>query len=146
MSRIEIVSRAQIAAPAATAWAVLSVYANDPRWRAGVSRMDQATAGRVHEGARVVEELRVLGRDIRSDVEVHDVVEGESFSWRVLGGADAHGTRRIVELAPDRCELVTEKVLVLRGSDRLLAPLIAWTVRRTEAADAKRAAALVETR
>ncbi len=106
--------------------------------------MTQTPAGRVHNGARAIEQLRVLGRDIRSDVEVHEVVDGESFSWRVIGGAQAHGTRRIVARGDDHCELVTEKVLVLTGSDRLLGPLIAWTIRRTEAADARRAAALVE--
>lgn len=144
MPPIRIVSRAPIAAPATSAWALLSDYANDPLWRHGVSRMEQTPAGPVRDGARVVEELRVLGRDIRSDVEVHDVVSGESFGWRVVGGADAHGARRIEAHADDRCELITEKVLVLHGADRLLAPLIAWTIRRTEAADARRAAALVE--
>ena len=144
MSRIRIVSRSAIAAPAAVAWAVLADYAHDPSWRKGVSRMEQSTPGPVHDGARVVEQLRVLGRDIRSDVTVHDVVPGESFAWRVVDGADAHGVRRIVAHGVDRCELVTEKVLVLTGTERLLAPLIAWTIRRTEAGDARRAAALVE--
>ncbi|QEO09869.1 SRPBCC family protein [Protaetiibacter larvae] len=146
MSHIRIVSRAVIHAPAAAAWAVLSDYANDPLWRAGVSRMEQTPPGRIREGARAVEQLRVLGRELRNDVVVEDVEEGAWFAWRVIGGVDAHGTRRILPFDAHSCELVTEKHLALSGTDRLLTPLVAWTIRRTEAADARRAAGLVESR
>jgi hypothetical protein len=146
MKPITTKSRAVIEATAATAWAVLSDYANDPLWRHGVLRMEQTPPGAVHDGARVVEELRILGRTVRTDIEVRDVNPGSSFAWRALTGSDAHGTRSISPLGSDRCELVTEKHVCLAGSDRLLQPLVAWVIRRTERADARRAAAFVAER
>ncbi len=136
-------SRAIIQAPPERAWALLSDYANDLRWRKGLQRMAQDRPGPVYEGAQVIEELVVLGRTVVSEVEVYDVEPGTAFSWRVGDGTAASGRRRLVPIDANRCELVLAKRLELAGADRLLQPIVALAVRRTERGDARRAADFV---
>lgn len=138
--------RAIIEAPASTAWGLLADYANDPLWRKAVSRMDQTPEGPVREGAHAVEELHIFGRTVVTRIELHDVQPGESFAWRAIDGPGAHGTRAIVTLGPSRCELRTYREITLRGLDRLLHPIVSWSMARAERADVRRAAALVVAR
>lgn len=140
---ITALSRSTIDAPVELAWSVLGDYANDVQWRHGLRRMEQRPHGQVVEGALVTEELVVMGRTVVSDVVVHDVEPGRSFSWRVGDGSSARGTRRLIPIDAGRCELVLEKRLELTGFDRLLLPIVSSVVRRTEQRDADAAAALV---
>ncbi|MBA4248768.1 MAG: hypothetical protein C0444_10835 [Microbacterium sp.] len=135
--------RAVIDVPASTAWALLADYANDPLWRKGVTRMDQRPQGLVCDGAHVVEELRILGRTVVTQIELHDVQPGTSFAWRAIDGPGAHGTRAIIPLGSARCEIRTYREITLRGLDRLLHPVVSWSMARTERDDLRRAAALV---
>lgn len=141
---MRIVSSALVQAPAAQVWAFIEHYANDPRWRTGVSRMQQVTDGPVHAGAEVDEVIRILGRTIRSRVVVGSVEPGRSFTWRVIGGARASGRRWVRALDEHSSELGTEKTLLLTGADRILAPIVAAVTRRAELEDVRRAAALIE--
>ncbi len=126
------------------AWTVLADYANDPLWRENVLRMEQSPSGPVFDGAQVIEELRVLGRNITTRIEVSDVRPFTGFSWRAVDGTKAHGTRTLEELPDGTCLLVTERQITLQGLELLLEPLIGWLMNRTEQADVARAAALVE--
>lgn len=144
MRPIEIHARRTVHASADDAWSLLSVYAHDPRWRRGVSAMDQTPAGPVVDGARTIEILHMLGRTMRNVAEVSDVEAGAGFSWRVVEGVDADGSRRVVALGPGLCEIVIEKRVRLERSDRLLRPVIAWVIARTERGDLRRAARLIE--
>lgn len=132
-----------VGAPPEFVWAYIATYANDPTWRAGVSRMHQHSAGPVHVGAEVDEVLRIMGRTVRSRVIIESVDEGRSFAWRVTDGA-AFGRRWVRVLSNGATELGAEKTLVLRGADKLLAPLVGAVVRRTERADLVRAAREIE--
>lgn len=135
--------RAAIAATPAQAWAFLADYANDPRWRTGVERMQQTPPGMVFDGAPVVEDLRLLGRLTTTHIEVFDVRPEVSFSWRAVDGSHARGTRT---LAPrdGGCELVTWREIALTGADRLLQPLVSAVMSRQERANVLRAARLIE--
>lgn len=141
---MQIVSSALVQAPADRVWEFVASYANDPLWRAGVSRMHQFTDGPVHAGAEVEEVLRILGRTIQSKVIVETVDPGRSFSWRVVGGVRASGRRWVRALDDRTSELHAEKLLLLTGADRLMTPIVAATTRRTERDDVRRAAALIE--
>lgn len=139
-------ARVIIHAPRAAAWEVVADYANDPLWRGGVSRMDQTPPGEVREGAPVVEELRVLGRLVRTELEVWEVRTGEMFSWRATDGTNAHGTRTITTVDETTCELHTWRRIHLTGADRLLQPLVAWIFSRNERKDLRRVAHLIAER
>lgn len=144
MPPIITTASAPILASADAAWAVLGDYANDPLWRGAVTRMDQTPPGPVHDGATALEEVRMFGRTVLTRVELHDVVAGREFSWRSIGGVQAHGIRRIVPIGTDRCEVHTRREVTLRGADRLLQPVVAWSMARAERSDLHRAAAMIE--
>lgn len=146
MNAIELQVRAMVAAPASDAWRLLSTYADDPLWRRGVSRMDQDPPGPVIDGARTTEVLRMLGRTMHNVAVVSDVRPGESFSWRVVDGVDADGSRRVIALGDDRSEIVIDKRVRLAPSDRMLRPLVALVLARTERGDVRRAVRLIEQR
>ena len=88
----------------------------------------------------------MLGRLTRTRIEVHDVRPGASFAWRAVDGTGAHGIRSIKPLGDDRCELRTWRQIRLAGADRLLQPIVARVMARTERGDVLRAAALVAER
>ena len=144
MPPIITAASASIRASADAAWAVLGDYANDPLWRAAVTRMDQTPPGPVHNGATALEEVRMFGRTVLTRVELHGVVPGLEFSWRAIDGIQAHGIRRIVPIGTDRCEVHTRREVWLRGADRLFQPLVAWSMARAERSDLHRAAAMIE--
>lgn len=132
-------------APAAFVWDFLRVYDNDLLWRSGLEKMAQDPPGPVQDGARVNEVLRVLGRTVRSLVEVSDVHD-HGFTWRVTRGAIAEGSRSVVPLDTDSCRVDIVKHVTLTGSDRLLTPLLTLVIRRTEHRDLQRAKHLLETK
>jgi len=145
VSVISTRSTAVINAPAEFAWLTLSEYSHDTRWRKGLVSMRQMTPGAVFEGAVVEEVLVVLGRTIRSTVHVTTVADGESFSWEVSSGSRAHGSRTVRVIDSQTSELELVKTVILEGFDRVLHPLVALIMRRTERGDARRAGRIIET-
>ncbi|MYR39326.1 hypothetical protein GTX14_28595 [Streptomyces sp. SID4944] len=137
-------SSAVVQAPAGFVWDFLHVYANDLEWRSGLEKMAQTPPGPVRDGARVEETLRVLGRVVESVVEVADVREGRSFAWRVAEGAKADGSRAVTATGEASCRVDIVKRVTLTGSDRLLRPVIAAVITRTERGDLRRVKHLLE--
>ncbi|WP_258044971.1 SRPBCC family protein [Streptomyces sp. SM11] len=144
MKPIAVRSSAVVQAPAGFVWDFLRVYGNDLEWRSGLERMAQSPPGPVRDGARVEETLRVLSRTVESVVEVSDVREGHSFAWRVVEGATAEGSRSVTATGEDACRVEIVKRVTLTGSDRLLRPLIAAVVTRTERGDLRRVQQILE--
>ncbi|MEQ4611125.1 SRPBCC family protein [Streptomyces cavourensis] len=143
MKPIAVRSTAVVQAPAGFVWDFLHVYANDLEWRSGLE-MAQTPPGPVRDGARVEETLRVLGRVVDSVVEVADVREGRSFAWRVAEGATADGSRAVTATGEASCRVDIVKRVTLTGSDRLLRPVIAAVITRTERGDLRRVKHLLE--
>ncbi|MCR8942878.1 SRPBCC family protein [Streptomyces sp. OUCMDZ-4982] len=144
MKPIAVRSSAVVQAPAGFVWDFLHVYANDLEWRSGLEKMAQTPPGPVRDGARVEETLRVLGRVVESVVEVADVREGHSFAWRVAEGATADGSRAVTATGETSCRVDIVKRVTLTGSDRLLRPVIAAVITRTERGDLRRVKHLLE--
>ncbi|MDT0330876.1 SRPBCC family protein [Nocardiopsis lambiniae] len=144
MRPIAVRSSVAVHAPAEFVWDFLRVYDNDPTWRSGLEKMVQSPPGPVRDGARVEETLRVLGRVVESLVEVSDVREGHSFTWRVVEGAIAEGSRSVTPTGADSCRVDLVKRVTLTGGDRLLRPLLAVVIARTERGDAQRAKRTLE--
>lgn len=144
MKPIDVRSSVDVQAPAGFVWDFLRVYDNDLDWRSGLEKMAQSPPGAVREGARVEETLRVLGRAVESLVEVSDVREGHSFTWRVVEGANAEGSRSVTATGTGACRVDIVKRVTLTGSDRLLRPLLAVVITRTERGDAQRVKRVLE--
>ncbi|WP_017580920.1 SRPBCC family protein [Nocardiopsis valliformis] len=144
MKPIAVHSCATVRAPAGFVWDFLRVYDNDLAWRSGLQKMAQSPSGAVRNGARVEETLRVLGRTVESLVEVRDVHEGHSFSWRVVEGSNAEGSRSVTPTDTNACRVDLVKRVTLSGGDRLLRPVISAVIRRTEHGDVQRVKRLLE--
>jgi uncharacterized protein YndB with AHSA1/START domain len=129
-TNITITSEHAIDAPADTVWRVIADYARDPEWRTGVISMVPSPTGTVRVGTTTVEHLRLAGREIRTEGEVTDVVEGRWFSWRTTAGAEARGSRTVEALGPDRCRLRLELTVTPHGVERVLAPVLRRMLQR----------------
>jgi uncharacterized protein YndB with AHSA1/START domain len=132
--------------PAAEVWAVVADYDRDPDWRAGVETMAPSTSGLAAVGTTTDEVLHLGGRTYRNHGEVTAVEPGRRLEWRTLRGADAAGSRTVVPLAGERCEV--ELVLAVRphGLERLLQPLLAPMLRKGLLRDLVRLKGLLEGR
>lgn len=134
----------EIARPAAEAWAVVADYGRDTAWRQGVTAMVPSLPGPVTVGTTTAEELRFAGRTLRNDGVVTAVDPGRSFSWRTTSGAQAHGSRTVEALGPDRCRVRLELTVTPPRRERVLLPVLRRVLGATLAGDARRLAVLVE--
>jgi hypothetical protein len=105
-------------------------YANDPRWRRGVSQMTPTPAGAVADGTRVHEVLRFGGKEHTTDTVVRDVVPGRSFSFEGDGTGGRVRGRRGVVAVPEGARLSTELHVDPPRGLRLFEPLLAPLFRR----------------
>lgn len=133
--------------PLETVWAVVADYDRDPQWRLGVSAMSPRPPGPVRTETTTCEKMRMAGRSMTNDGQVTDVIlepGRRSFHWRTTSGATAHGSRTLVALTQDSCELT----LVLRveptGFDRLVAPVLGVILGRRLSGDLDRLTALLQ--
>jgi uncharacterized protein YndB with AHSA1/START domain len=130
--------------PAAEVWAVVADYGRDPDWRQGVETMAPSTVGPAVVGTTTDEVLHLGGRTYRNHGEVTAVEPGRRLEWRTLQGADANGSRTVIETAGGRSEV--ELVLEVRthGLERLLQPVLAPMLRKGLHQDLARLAALLD--
>lgn len=114
----------EIQAAAESVWEIIADYGRDPEWRTGVIAMTAEPERPLGAGTITHEIIRVAGRTYRTTGCVDGVVDGTSIAWHTTSGAEAHGTRSVRALGPDRCEVALELHVVPRGVNRLLAPLL----------------------
>ena len=120
-----------IAVPAADAWALLSSYDDDPRWRREVTSMVPTPPGAAVVGTTTVETLRMFGSTFTTDGEVVDLVPGRSLAWRASSDAvDASGQRLVDPLTDGTCRVTLSYDLRPKGANRMTAPLLFWAFRR----------------
>lgn len=129
--------------PAEQAWAVVADHARDPGWRRGVLEMTSEPAGPASAGAVTHEVLRVVGRTYRNDGVVERLVPGRRLEWRTTSGAVAHGSREVLPLGPDRCEVTLELHVEPHGVERLLAPVLRRILAKGLVEDLRRLADVV---
>ena len=123
--------RIEIARPAADTWAVVGDYRHDVEWRREVTAMVPAPAGMAATGTRTHETGRLLG----SPFETRGVVvaaDGHQFRWEATGvGSRASGSREVVALDADRCEVVLGYSVRLTGRKAALNPVFVAAFRRS---------------
>jgi hypothetical protein len=107
------------------AFAVVSDYEYDPRWRRGVVTMRPQPPGAARLGTTTDEVIRFLGMTTRTPGRVTDLIDGTLLGWRAEGTRlSASGTRR-VEPAEDGARVALRTDLRLRGAWRAVEPLVA---------------------
>lgn len=143
---IDLTTSVDVDVPAAEAWSVVADYAQDSRWRAGVTSMVPDPAGSVAVGTTTHEEMTFGGRTLRNDGLVTTVEPGRVFAWRTTDGADADGSRQVVPLGDGRCRVTLTLRVRPHGFERLLAPVYRRMLGKGLAADAGSLRALLERR
>ncbi len=111
----------EIEQPASTVWRVIADYDRDAEWRTGLSEMIPDPPGPPHNGTRVHEVLRTVGRTYVTDTVVSEVENGTS--------GDVAGRRIVRPLGANRSSFTYEIELKLRGATRLVHPLVARIMR-----------------
>ncbi|MGY6501917.1 MAG: SRPBCC family protein [Acidimicrobiales bacterium] len=132
-----------LAAPAATVWAVLADYSRDPHWRRGVRSMTPSPSGPVEVGTTALEVIRFAGTTRHIEGVVTEVDPGRRFAWRATSGATISGMRTIEPSSDHRCRVHLELTLTPSGVERLIAPLLTAMLRRNLAGDIVRLGAEV---
>ncbi len=143
MKAITLVASAELRSSAAEVWAVVADYARDPEWRTGVVSMVPTPPGPVGVGTTTAERIVVVGRTWHTDGEVTALDPGRRFEWVTTRGARAHGSRTVEPLGPGACRVRLELVVSPVGAMRLVAPILARTMRRDLQGDLGRLATLV---
>lgn len=133
----------ELACSAERAWELVADYAQDPRWRAGVTTMNPRPPGIVSPGTTTEEILRFGGRTYRSGGLVTSVDPGREFAWRTTSGLRAAGGRIVEPLGNGRTRLTLHAEIRPDGIMRLLQPVITPLLRRQLLADIGRLARLV---
>lgn len=146
MRTIDLTSSRTIPCPADRAWGVVADYDRDPEWRGGVATMAPSPTGLVRPGTTTAEDLRFGGRRYHNDGEVLDVTATgprRSFRWRTVQGADAHGSREVLDHGDGTCTVTLELHVVPHGVERVLAPVLGRMLGRQLERDADALAALL---
>lgn len=144
MKTITLTELADFHASPQAIWDVIADYRRDPEWRTGVISMVPTPAGCVQVGTTTVEDLRLAGKTWRNVGRVTAVTSGQHFSWQTTDGADAHGSRTVESLGPDRSRARLELTVTPHGVERLMAPLLARMLRRNLRRDLARLGALLD--
>lgn len=132
-----------VPAPAAAVWAVLADYRRDPEWRTGVEVMGPSPAGPVQPGTTTHEVMRLGGKTYVNDGVVDTVDPGRCLTWHTVQGADASGSRQVVE-RPDGTSEVTLTLSVRpHGGEVLIAPIVRRMLDRNLRRDLAALSALV---
>lgn len=95
-----------------------------------VSEMIPDPPGPPHNGTRVHEVLRTVGRTYFTDTVVSEVENGSSYRFSGIGtSGDVAGRRIVRPLGANRSSFTYEIELKLRGATRLVQPLVARIMR-----------------
>lgn len=95
-----------------------------------MSEMLPDPPGPPHNGTRVHEVLRPVGRTYFTDTVVSEVENGSSYRFSGIGtSGDVAGRRIVRPLGANRSSFTYEIELKLRGATRLVQPLVARIMR-----------------
>lgn len=132
-----------VPAPAAAAWAVLADYRRDREWRTGVEVMEPSPAGPAQPGTTTHEVMRLGGKTYVNEGVVDAVDAGHLLTWHTVEGADASGSRQVVD-RPDGTSEVTLTLNVRpHGGEVLIAPIVRRMLDRNLRRDLAALSALV---
>jgi len=129
--------------PPDEAFALVSDYRHDPRWRAGVASMQPSTAGPARPGTRTEETIRFLGRTFVNPGRVVRV-DGRCMEWEASSDTTrARGTRAIAPLGSRRSSFTYSIEVELVGAGGFTNAIVGRLFRRRVRKDLRRLRKLV---
>ncbi|MGD9998331.1 MAG: SRPBCC family protein [Ilumatobacteraceae bacterium] len=125
--------------PAPLVWSVVSDYACDPRWRAGVSEMTPDRPGAPTVGTAVHEVLSLGGREYVTDTVITDVGPGMHYRFAGHGtGGQVRGGRTVVATADGSSRFTYEVEVEPEHLSPVMRPVMGWWMRRSFRRDLRR--------
>jgi carbon monoxide dehydrogenase subunit G len=134
----------EIASPVADVFEFITYLGNLPSWQPTVREVDWDDDP-IEEGSTFVETREMLGRRIRSRLEVTALEPTSEFSIRVVEGPVQLTVRHLLEPAAGGTRLTLEAEGEAGGLMRLAAPFAERAAARQAAADLERLKQLLET-
>ena len=108
-------------------FAFLADPENDLRWRSGVLRLGRVSGDGV--GARYTQAIKGPGgRPIAADIEITELIPGETIAFRTTAGPVRPRGRYILTAADGGTRVHFELEAELRGVKRLMSPMVQKTM------------------
>lgn len=122
-----------IKAPIAEVYQFVTNPANAPKWRIGLIEARQVSQGVMAKGSKIEETVKVLGRQLKSELEITDYIPNQKRSFRIkLGPLPIVLEERYSE-TEQGTRLQVTGTTELKGPQRLLgAPVLAQVKRQLE--------------
>ena len=146
MKQVHTSMEIEIDRPVADVWAVVSDYASDARWRAGITEMTPDVEGAPVVGTKVHEVLHLGGRDFVTDTEVTSVGPGPRYRFAGEGtSGGVRGGRQVRRGTTEASSVFTYDIdLEPRDIPTLAQPVVTWWLRHSLRKDLRRLRTLVE--
>ncbi len=128
-----------IARPAEVVFAYISNYEHDSQWRAGIIEMTQTPPGRTQIGTKTREVARFFGKKRVTPAEItnYEPDRKVAFAGLMANSVPVSGSRT-VERVGEQTRFIYQAKVELRGSYRLMEPLMAVILRRRFMRDLRR--------
>ena len=127
------------------AFAYVSDYRNDPRWRSGVEEMRQDPDGPTGAGTRTIERMRFQGRIRETEARVVEFDPPHRVGFRTTSGYFTASGHRAVTAEEGGARVEYHVLATLSPWLRPLTPIIRAAFARRLAKDLKSLQALLET-
>jgi hypothetical protein len=129
----------EIGRPASLVWSVVSDYASDLVWRAGVSEMTPDPPGAPAVGTAVHEVLTLGGREYVTDTVITAVGPGMHYEFAGHGtGGRVHGARTVVATGERSARFTYAVEVDPDHLGPLMRPVMGWLMRRNFRHDLRR--------
>lgn len=119
-------------------------YANDPKWREGITEMRRITEGPLGVGTQTREVLKSMGRDNVTVGEVVEYVPNQRIAFRSLKGPIPVEGFREFAASTNGTDFTYSLTLKPSGFWWVLQPVLKSMLRKSLAADMKRLKAAIE--
>jgi uncharacterized protein YndB with AHSA1/START domain len=128
-----------IARPAEVVFAYISNYEHDSQWRAGIIEMTQTLPGRTQISTKTREVARFFGKKRVTPAEItnYEPDRKVAFAGLMANSVPVSGSRT-VERVGEQTRFIYQAKVELRGSYRLMEPLMAVLLRRRFMRDLRR--------
>lgn len=141
---INLTNRTEIDVPAATLFAYVADFSNNPAWQSGIRSTDWTSSPPIRAGSTY--DQHTYYPDTVTSYEIIAMEPGRSITTESRAGATMPTTvtRTVDPLSESRCRVTVDLTARPRGFRRLIKPLLVRMVRKSIEADYRRLKRLLE--